>query len=128
MTNTVYRLNTRFVDDGDNSDEYLLPPKEDLQVRYKKFTVGNASWVAPELHIRQHPQYVGVVVNTMTSTLVLYLAFLIPLCIRDVIRKQRRRESRRCVHCAYDITGLRTCPECGTPCEHGIVQTEHAAP
>jgi len=29
--------------------------------------------------------------------------------------RHRRRRKGRCPYCAYDITGLTTCPECGQP-------------
>lgn len=56
------------------------------------------------------PLPAGFAINTAFYILCTSLLFIVyPAC-----RTARRRRHGRCPRCAYDVTGLDTCPECGT--------------
>lgn len=57
------------------------------------------------------PIAIGFVVNTMVYGAVWWMLLV---GIRLFIRRMRFARGR-CPRCCYDITGLATCPECGTP-------------
>ncbi len=57
------------------------------------------------------PVWTGFTLNTLLYASILFLA---TGGVRKL--KQHRRFSRGlCPRCAYDLTGLTTCPECGRP-------------
>ena len=62
-----------------------------------------------ELPLR--PIWPAFALNTLFYAAIVFGASRLLIAIR---RSQRRRRNR-CIRCAYPVSGLATCPECGTP-------------
>ena len=66
---------------------------------------------SPEVtHLPVMPVWPGFVVNTLVFAVVAVAAVVVP----GVARASVRRRRGRCIACGYDLSGLDTCPECGT--------------
>jgi len=58
-----------------------------------------------------HPIPLGFIINSVFYGTFLWLPFM-----GFVVMKRRRRIKRGlCAQCGYDLTGVATCPECGSP-------------
>lgn len=56
------------------------------------------------------PVWPGFVANTLLFALIAFPLVLLP----GNVSRWRRAACGRCIACAYDLTGLTTCPECGS--------------
>ena len=61
------------------------------------------------------PMFFGFIVNSVLYAVCLACLFKVMSRLRLRYRQAVRRGKGLCPHCAYNITGLSTCPECGQP-------------
>jgi hypothetical protein len=73
-----------------------------------------AGLVARRLPIRP------LVVPFLINAAVFALAVFVLLTVSSTIRAARRRSRGLCTHCAYPVSGLATCPECGAATRPGL--------
>lgn len=73
--------------------------------------IGTATLPFAERVIPLQPLWTGLICNTLIHGGILFLG----ATTVSARRTARRRRRGQCVHCGYDLAGLATCPECGTP-------------
>lgn len=73
--------------------------------------VGTAALPFDERVIPLQPLWAGLIGNTLIFGGVLFLGSTAV----STRRAARRRRRGQCARCGYDLAGLATCPECGTP-------------
>lgn len=64
------------------------------------------------------PIFPGLVFNSIIWGSLMYIVLMYPIRFCHFLTRYRRRRQGQCPNCAYDITNLSTCPECG----QGVVQ------
>lgn len=92
------------------------PPRDfELTLHYSIETTALNAWIDRYIHVSGSwplpwmPMVLGFATNTLFYGAVLF----VPLFGVGVLKRRRRMKRGLCVRCAYDITGLSVCPECG---------------